>query len=196
MNFLCIYLGEGRGGVALMHVYIYIYIGTHSQPLLQNHWMDFDETWYGWSTQWHGLLHVKRHFGQIHPGEDPGRGQNRSWGSPSSKYFSSGRKATATNQMYSIDLEACRKKCCYFWFHSEVKFFARGRGGGSALKILNACMYVWELTVSLYYKTSWWIFANLVIGMKQYGYLTIWYISRYRGHDTIGIAIRFQHRIK
>ena len=28
MNFLCIYLGEGRGGVALMHVYIYIYGNT------------------------------------------------------------------------------------------------------------------------------------------------------------------------
>ena len=36
---------------------------------------------------------------------------------------SSDRKATATNQMHSNDLEACGKKCCYFWFHSEVKFF-------------------------------------------------------------------------
>ena len=35
---------------------------------------------------------------------------------------SSDRKATATNQMQSNDLEACGKKCCYFWFHSEVKF--------------------------------------------------------------------------
>ena len=35
---------------------------------------------------------------------------------------SSDRKATATNQMDSNDLEACGKKCCYFWFHSEVKF--------------------------------------------------------------------------
>ena len=35
---------------------------------------------------------------------------------------SSDRKATATNQMHSNDLEACGKKCCYFWFHSEVKF--------------------------------------------------------------------------
>ena len=31
--------------------------------------------------------------------------------------------ATATNRMHSNDLEACGKKCCYFWFHSEVKFF-------------------------------------------------------------------------
>ena len=32
MNFLCIYLDEGKGGGggALMHVYVYI--GTHNQP--------------------------------------------------------------------------------------------------------------------------------------------------------------------
>ena len=36
---------------------------------------------------------------------------------------SSDRKATATNRMHSSDLEACGKKCCYFWFHSEVKFW-------------------------------------------------------------------------
>ena len=35
---------------------------------------------------------------------------------------SSDWKATAANQMDSNDLEACGKKCCYFWFHSEVKF--------------------------------------------------------------------------
>ena len=38
---------------------------------------------------------------------------------------SSDQKATATNQMDSNDLEAYGKKCCYFWFHSEVKFLTR-----------------------------------------------------------------------
>ena len=38
---------------------------------------------------------------------------------------SSDREATATNQMHSSDQEACGKKCCYFWFHSEVKFLTR-----------------------------------------------------------------------
>ena len=57
-----------------------ICIGTHSQPLLQNHLMDFDETCYGWSAQ--GPLHVSRHFGQIRQGADPGRGQYRSRGFP------------------------------------------------------------------------------------------------------------------
>ena len=38
---------------------------------------------------------------------------------------SSDRKVTATNRMHSSDLEACGKKCCYFWFHSEVKFSTR-----------------------------------------------------------------------
>ena len=27
--------------------------------------------------------------------------------------------------MDSNDLEACGKKCCYFWFHSEVKLLTR-----------------------------------------------------------------------
>ena len=35
----------------------------------------------------------------------------------------SDRKATATNRMFSNDLEACGKKCCYLWFHSEFKIF-------------------------------------------------------------------------
>ena len=35
---------------------------------------------------------------------------------------SSDQKATATNRMRSNDLEACGKKCCYFWFHSEITF--------------------------------------------------------------------------
>ena len=35
---------------------------------------------------------------------------------------SSGRKTTARNRMHSNDLEACGKKCCYIWFHFEVKF--------------------------------------------------------------------------
>ena len=34
-------------------------------------------------------------------------------------------QATATNQMHSSDLEAFGKKCCYFWFDSEVKFLTR-----------------------------------------------------------------------
>ena len=42
--------------------------------------MDFDETWYGWSTQ--GPLQELLFFGQIRPGADPGRGKNRSRGVP------------------------------------------------------------------------------------------------------------------
>ena len=49
---------------------------SHFRLLLQNHLMDFDETWYGWST--HGPLQVFLFFGQIRPGADPGRGKNRS----------------------------------------------------------------------------------------------------------------------
>ena len=52
----------------------------HFQLLLQNRLMDFDETWYGWSTQ--GPLQVLLFFGQICPGVDPGLGKNRSQGVP------------------------------------------------------------------------------------------------------------------
>ena len=38
---------------------------------------------------------------------------------------SSDWNATATNRMQINDLEACEKKCCYFWFCSEVKFLTR-----------------------------------------------------------------------
>ena len=48
-------------------------------------------------------------------------------GGPLLQETSSDRKATATNQFDSNDLEACGKKCCYFWFHSEVKFLTRFR---------------------------------------------------------------------
>ena len=47
------------------------------------------------------------------------------WGSLLQQISSSDRKATATNRMHSSDLEACRKKCCYFWFHFEVLFLMR-----------------------------------------------------------------------
>ena len=64
-------------------------------------------------------------FGQIRPGADPGRGKNRSRGPLLQETSSSDRKTKATNRMHSNDLEACWKKCCYFWFHSEVKFLTR-----------------------------------------------------------------------
>ena len=57
----------------------------HFWLLLQNRLMDFDETWYGWSTQ--GPLQVLLFFGQIPPGADQGRGKNRSRGFPSPKNF-------------------------------------------------------------------------------------------------------------
>ena len=64
-------------------------------------------------------------FGQIHPGADPGREKTGHGGPFLQETSSSDRKATATNRMHSSDLETCGKKCCYFWFHSEVKFLTR-----------------------------------------------------------------------
>ena len=64
-------------------------------------------------------------FGQIRPGRIQGRakiGQRGGGGPLLQRTSSSDWKATATNRMHSSDLEAFGKKCCYFWFHSEVKF--------------------------------------------------------------------------
>ena len=58
--------------------------------------------------------------GRIQGGAKIGHG-----GPPLQETSSSDRKATATNRMHSSDLETCGKKCCYFWFHSEVKFLTR-----------------------------------------------------------------------
>ena len=46
-------------------------------------------------------------------------------GGPLLQETSSDRKTTATNRIDSNDLDACGKKCCYFWFQFEVKFFTR-----------------------------------------------------------------------
>ena len=58
--------------------------------------------------------------GRIQGGAKIGHG-----GSLLQETSSSDQKATATNQMDSNDLEACGKKCCYFWFLSEVKCLTR-----------------------------------------------------------------------
>ena len=84
MNFLCIYLGEkGGGGVALMHVYVWehiinLYYRTGLWMFMK---LGKDEV----------LIVpyklVLLFFGHILSGADPGWGQNRSPGSPSSRNF-------------------------------------------------------------------------------------------------------------
>ena len=46
-------------------------------------------------------------------------------GGPLLQETSSDWKAKATNRMHRNDLEACGKKCCLFWFHSEVNCLTR-----------------------------------------------------------------------
>ena len=82
--------------------------------------MEYDETSYGSSTQ--GPLHKLRHFGQMRSGADPGRAKIGQGGPLLKKTSSPDWNAIETNQMHSNDLEAYWKKCCYFWFHSKVKF--------------------------------------------------------------------------
>ena len=73
---------------------------------------------YLWSLTSVVVLAISAH-GRIPGGAKIGHGD------PILQETSSDRKTPGTNQMNSNDLEACGKKCCYFWFHSEVKFLTR-----------------------------------------------------------------------
>ena len=67
---------------------------------------------YSWSLTSVVVFSARSAQGRIQGGEKIGDG-----GPLLQETSSSDRKATATNQMDSNDLEACGKKCCYFWFH-------------------------------------------------------------------------------
>ena len=54
-------------------------------------------------------------------------GRGGGGGSLLQRTSSSVLKATATNRIHSNDQDACGMKCCYFLFHSEVKFLMRFR---------------------------------------------------------------------
>ena len=72
---------------------------------------------------------------------------------------SSDWQAIATNGMYNNDLEASGMKCCYFLFHSEVKFFMHSLFSGERQwpfgpLVLNTLqidmMYLLELLLSVF----------------------------------------------
>ena len=122
MNSLCIYLGEGRGGggVALMHVYISEHIVSLSYRT---------DLWIFTKLGKDEVLMVpykcycfsaRSVQGRIQGGAKIGHR-----GSLLQQTSSSDRKPTATNRMHSNGLDPCGMKCCYLWFHSEVKFLTR-----------------------------------------------------------------------
>ena len=119
MNFLCIYLGEKRGGCTNAC----ICMGTHSQPFTTEPLNGCLRNLVGMKCLW-SLTSVV--FWPDLSRADPGRGNNRSRGVPFFKklLLQTGR-LQRTNRMHSSNLEACGKKCYYFWFHSEVKFLTR-----------------------------------------------------------------------
>ena len=102
MNFLCIYLCDGRGGVALMHVYIWEHIVSLSYRT--NLWifteLGRDEVLM--VPYKCCCFSVRSVQGRIQGGAKIGHG-----GPLLQRTSSSDRKATATNRMYSKDLEAC-----------------------------------------------------------------------------------------
>ena len=114
---LCIYLGEGRGGGALMHVYVLERKVSFSYRT--NRWIftkrGRDE-----------VLMVPCKCCSFSARSVQGRIQDGAkighTGFPSSTNFSF--RPEATNRMHSNDLAACGMKC-YFWFNSEVQFLTR-----------------------------------------------------------------------
>ena len=114
--FLCIYLGEGRGEGALVHVYVL----EHIVIAFPTERID------GYLRNLEGMKCSRSLtsfvvFQPCPPRGGSRAGQNRSQGAP---FFNELllRKDTAINRMQSNDLEACGMKCCYIWFNSEVKF--------------------------------------------------------------------------
>ena len=84
--------------------------------------MDFDQTWYGGSTQ--GPLQVLLFFGQIRPGADPGRGQNRSRGVPFFKelLLQTGRLQQQT-ECIAVILKHVERSVVIFGFIQKSNFW-------------------------------------------------------------------------
>ena len=72
---------------------------------------------YSWSLTSVCCFSARSAQGRIQGGAKLGHG------GPLLQRTSSYWKATATNRKDSSDLEACGKKCCYFWFHFRSQIF-------------------------------------------------------------------------
>ena len=111
---------KGGGGGALMHVYVW-------EPIVS----------LSYRTAWWIFMKLGRDEVLMVPykcccysarpvqGWIQGRAKIGQGGPLLQRTSSSDLKATATNRIHSNDLEACGMKCCYFLFHSEVKFLTR-----------------------------------------------------------------------
>ena len=112
-------LGEGKGG-ALMHVYMYVWEHIVS--------LSYRIAWWIFTKLGRDevlmvlykccCFSARSVQGRIQGGAKIGYG-----GPLLQRTYSSDRKATATNQMHSDDLQACGMKWGYFCFHSEIKFW-------------------------------------------------------------------------
>ena len=119
-EFSLIYLGEKGGGGALMHVYVWEHITSLYYRTAKWMFMKLGRDEVLMVPYKCCCFSARSVQGRIQGGAKIGHG-----GHLLQETSSSERKATATNRMHSNDLEACGKKCCYFWFHSEVKFLTR-----------------------------------------------------------------------
>ena len=109
-----------EGGGSLMHVYVLNYIVS----------LCYRTTWWMFTklgrVEVLVALHLWLDFGQTLPRGGFRAGQKYvNEGSLLQRTADSDWKATVTKRMHCNDLKACGKKCCYFWFHSEVQFLTR-----------------------------------------------------------------------
>ena len=168
MNFLCIYLGEGKGGVALVRVYVLEHIVSLSY---RTDWWIFTKL--GRDE----VLMVPYKFcykfccfsamptqGRIQGGAKIGHR-----GPLLQRTSSSDRKDAAINRMQSNDLETCGMKCCYIWFHSEVKFLTHfGRLFGLSHFALFKCNFYRFLCGKMFNLHLFCVISMFVSGRMLY----------------------------
>ena len=118
--FMYLFRWRKGGGGAIMHVYVWVHIVSLSYIIAWWIFMKFgrDKVF---------MVPYKCCCFSARPvqGRIQGRAKIGQGGPLLQRTSSSDLKATATNRIHSNDLEACGMKCCYFLFHSEVKFLTR-----------------------------------------------------------------------
>ena len=119
-RWFCFYLFGWKRGIALVHVYVFEHIVSLNYRII----------WWIFTNLGRDKILMTPHICidvLAKSAQEPiqGRAIIGQWEAPSPKNFFFRRKASATNWMHSNYQEAFGKKCCYFLFHSEVKFLMR-----------------------------------------------------------------------
>ena len=117
MNFYLFIKVKRGGGGALVHIYVWEHIVS----------LNYRIVWWIFTKLGRDKVLMTPHicidfWAKSAQGWIQGRAKIGQGGPLIQRTSSSDWKATATNRIHSNYLEAFGKKCCYFWFHWEVKF--------------------------------------------------------------------------